>query len=76
VLAQVVRLAVLLGRRTVVETAIARLRQVALPVDDGWAMPYQPGSPDVHENAWATMFAAQALALVDHGPCLEWWELV
>ena len=39
-------------------------------------MPYQPQASDPHENAWATMFAAQALALVDGSSDLEWWELI
>ena len=75
-LAQVVRLAALLGRRAMIETSIDRLREVALRTEAGWAMPYQPQSPEVHENAWATMFGAQALALVDDPSDLEWWELI
>jgi len=74
--AQAIRLAALLGRQATVQTSIARLRQVALPSDRGWAMPYQPEASEAHENAWATMFAAQALALVDGSSDLEWWELI
>ena len=74
--AQVVRLAALLGRTALVRPAIARLRQVASPAEFGWSVPYEPQAPEVHENAWATMFAAQALALVDGPPELEWWELI
>ena len=74
--AQVVRLAALLGRLSTVRPSIARLRQVASPAEFGWSVPYEPQAPEVHENAWATMFAAQALALVDGPPDLDWWELV
>ena len=73
---QVIRLAVLLGHQSLVESSIARLRQVALPAGRGWSLPYQPHASEVHENAWATMFGAQALALVDGSPDLEWWELI
>lgn len=74
--AQVVRLAALLGRTTTVRPSIARLRQVVSPTECGWAVPYAPQSAEVHENAWATMFTAQALALVEGPPALEWWELI
>src|SRR5205823_716301 len=65
VLSQVIRLAALLGRTELVDGAIARLRDIALSTDHGWAMPYQPEAAETHENAWASMFAAQALTLVD-----------
>lgn len=74
--AQVVRLAALLGRTSTVAPSIARLRGVASPAERGWSVPYEPQAAEVHENAWATMFAAQALALVDGQPDLEWWELI
>ena len=74
--AQVIRLAVLLGSDSAIQPSIARLRQVALPTECGWSLPYQPQAPELHENAWATMFAAQALALVDGSRDLEWWELI
>ena len=73
---QVIRLAVLLGRATAVRSSVARLRQVASPAEFGWSVPYEPQSPEVHENAWATMFAAQALSLFDGPADLEWWELI
>jgi hypothetical protein len=73
---QVIRLAALLGRASAVRPSIDRLRQVASPAHCGWSVPYEPQSGEVHENAWATMFAAQALALVDGPPDLEWWELI
>ena len=74
--AQVIRLAALLGHVSTVRPSIARLRQVASPAQIGWSVPYEPQAPEVHENAWATMFAAQALALVDGPRELEWWELI
>ena len=41
------------------------------------AMPYQPGSPDVHLNTWVTMFASQAVALAAPGAQpLRWDQLV
>ena len=73
---QVVRLAALLGRTAAIPSSVARLRQVASQADHGWSVPYEPESVEVHENAWATMFAAQALALIDGPPELEWWELI
>lgn len=75
VLAQVVRLAALLGRASMIVPSIARLREVASPAEQGWSVPYEPGSGEIHDNAWATMFAAQALALLDR-PDLDWWELI
>jgi hypothetical protein len=74
--AQVIRLAALLGCVPIVRPSVTRLRQVASPAQFGWSVPYEPQAPDVHENAWATMFAAQALALVDGSPSLDWWELI
>ena len=74
--AQVVRLAALLGRASTVRPSIARLREVASPAEYGWSVPYEPLAAEVHENAWATMFAAQALALVDGPADLDWWELI
>lgn len=74
--AQVIRLAALLGRGSTVQPAVARLRQVASPAQFGWSVPYEPQASEIHENAWATMFAAQALALVDGQPDLDWWELI
>jgi hypothetical protein len=74
--AQVIRLAAVLRRASAVRPSIERLRQVASPAQFGWSVPYEPQAAEVHENAWATMFAAQALALVDGPEELEWWELI
>lgn len=74
--AQMIRLAALLGRGPEVRPSVARLREVASPAEFGWSVPYEPQSPEIHENAWATMFAAQALALADGQTDLEWWELI
>jgi UDP-N-acetylglucosamine 2-epimerase (non-hydrolysing) len=78
VTAQAVRMALLLGVRTPgVDRAIARLLEVARERDGMLALPYQPGSPDVHLNTWVTMFASQALALAAPGAePLRWHELV
>ena len=74
--AQAIRLAALLGRTSTIRPSVVRLRQVASPAVFGWSVPYEPQSAEVHENAWATMFGAQALSLVDGPADLEWWELI
>jgi hypothetical protein len=78
VTSQAVRMALLLGVRTpAVDRAIERLLEVARERDGMLAMPYQPGSPDVHLNTWVTMFASQALALAVPGAePLRWDQLV
>ena len=78
VTSQAVRMALLLGVRTpAVDRAIERLLEVARERDGMLAMPYQPGSPDVHLNTWVTMFASQALALATPGAAqLRWDQLV
>jgi UDP-N-acetylglucosamine 2-epimerase (non-hydrolysing) len=78
VTSQAVRMALLLGVRTpAVDRAIERLLEVARERDGMLAMPYQPGSPDVHLNTWVTMFASQALALAAPGAKpLRWDQLV
>ena len=76
--AQAVRLSLLLGQRPAgLDRAIARLVEVAQEVKGKLALPYQPGSPDLHLNTWASMFGAQALSLASPGaPKLAWQELV
>ena len=78
VTSQAVRMALLLGVHTpAVDRAIERLLEVARERDGMLAMPYQPGSPDVHLNTWVTMFASQALALtVPNETPLRWDQLV
>ena len=78
VTSQAVRMALLLGVRTPgVDRAIERLLEVARERDGMLAMPYQPGSPDVHLNTWVTMFASQAMALaVPDAQPLRWDQLV
>jgi UDP-N-acetylglucosamine 2-epimerase (non-hydrolysing) len=78
VTSQAVRMALLLGVRTpAVDRAIERLLEVAREREGMLALPYQPGSPDVHLNTWVTMFASQALALAVPGAePLRWNELV
>jgi hypothetical protein len=78
VTAQTVRLALVLGRRTsAVDRAAARLVETARTDVAGLAIPYQPEAPDIHLNVWATLFAAQALALsAGDAPQITWRELV
>jgi UDP-N-acetylglucosamine 2-epimerase (non-hydrolysing) len=78
VTSQAVRMALLLGMRSpAVDRAIERLLEVARERDGMLAMPYQPGSPDVHLNTWVTMFASQAVALAVPGAsALRWDQLV
>jgi UDP-N-acetylglucosamine 2-epimerase (non-hydrolysing) len=78
VTSQAVRMALLLGVRTPgVDRAIERLLELARERDGMLAMPYQPGSPDVHLNTWVTMFASQAVALAVPGAePLRWDQLV
>jgi UDP-N-acetylglucosamine 2-epimerase (non-hydrolysing) len=78
VTSQAVRMALLLGVHTpAVDRAVERLLELTRERDDLLAMPYQPGSPDVHLNTWVTMFASQAieLAVPDAQP-LRWDQLV
>jgi len=78
VTSQAVRMALLLGVHTpAVDRAIERLLECARERDGMLAMPYQPGSPDVHLNTWVTMFASQAVALATPGAePLRWDQLV
>jgi hypothetical protein len=78
VTAQVVRLAFVLRMRSPsVDRAIERLVQTARPCSSGVAIVYQPSSPMVHLNTWATLFAAQALALAaPNATQLSWRQLV
>ena len=78
VTSQAVRMALLLGVHTpAVDRAIERLLECARERDGKLAMPYQPGSPDVHLNTWVTMFASQALALAVPGAePMRWGQLV
>jgi UDP-N-acetylglucosamine 2-epimerase (non-hydrolysing) len=78
VTSQAVRMALLLGVRTpAVDRAIERLLEVARETEGMLAMPYQPGSPDVHLNTWVTMFASQAVGLAVPGAeLLRWDQLV
>jgi UDP-N-acetylglucosamine 2-epimerase (non-hydrolysing) len=78
VTSQAVRMALLLGVRTpAVDRAIERLLECARERDGMLALPYQPGSPDVHLNTWVTMFASQAVALaVPDAQPLKWQHLV
>jgi hypothetical protein len=77
VTAQAVRLALLLGIRSpAVSAAVARLVALAHGADGRLAMIYQPSSAELHANTWATLFAAQALALAlaEPGASLSRWQ--
>jgi hypothetical protein len=78
VTAQAVRLALALGLRScAVDRALTRLIEVARGDERGLAIVYQPDSPDIHLNTWATLFAAQALATaVPDAEPISWKELV
>lgn len=78
VTAQAVRVACLLGLRLPgFDAAIARLESLARPTGCGSAMIYQPSSPHIHHNSWATMFAAQALEISrSNAAPLGWKDLV
>ena len=71
-------MALLLGVRTPgVDRAIERLLELARERDGKLAMPYQPGSPDVHLNTWVSMDASQAVELAVPGAePLRWDQLV
>jgi hypothetical protein len=69
--AQAVRIACLLDERTpAVERAAERLEELAR----NGAVPYRPGARPVHENVWATLFAAQALELARNDDSLLTWQ--
>jgi hypothetical protein len=78
VTAQAARIALALGLRSrAVDRALTRLIEVARGDERGLAIVYQPDSPDIHLNTWATLFAAQALAMAAPGAGpISWKELV
>ena len=78
VTAQATRMALLLDRRLPrLDAAVARIGQVAVARAPGLALPYQPAQANIHLNAWATMFGAQAVELSVPGtPPLPWHALV
>jgi len=77
--AQLVRAVLLLDLDVDLTATVERLSSVSLQVPGkGRAIPYQTEQEVVHRNAWATMFAAQALELYSSraGSSLEWRHLV
>lgn len=75
VTAQAVRLALVLGlRSSAVDRALTRLIEVARGDERGLGIVYQPDSPDIHLSTWATLFAAQALAMAVPGATPVAWE--
>ncbi len=74
--AQAIRMAAAIGSQPPrLGSAVARLAGLARPAPGGAALVYQPGSAQVHHNAWATMFGAQAIEWVLSGPA-DWRTLV
>src|SRR5262249_33909540 len=63
VLAQVTRLALVLGQRDQADIGLARLAASTVPAPPGVAVVYAPGASQVHESSWPSMFALQAFAL-------------
>lgn len=79
VTAQFLRAAKLTGFKGDVSSTARRLCSVSVPIAGlGRAMPYQPGTPTVHRNVWASMFAAQGCEVLSctSSPSLNWRYLV
>lgn len=76
--AQAIRLAFLLGAPALgLERAVERLTELTVGDEQSRAAVYQPGVDAVHQNVWASLFAAQALTLSVTVPSqLGWSELV
>lgn len=76
VTSQAIRAAVALGLEPFsLAAAVERLGEEASRGDAGAALLYQPGEA-AHENAWASMFGAQAVAMASGESQLEWEGLV
>jgi hypothetical protein len=78
VTAQAVRAAVLCGLAPEgLDRAVLRLTQCVLETPSGSALPYQPDTENTHENAWVSMFGAQAYESALAGvPRFDWTTLV
>lgn len=77
--AQALRAAVLTELDVDVVPTVDRLCAIVLPIgDESCAMPYQPHSHPLHRNAWASMFAVQALELssLPSSHLFDWRHLV
>lgn len=75
--AQAIRLAFLLGfEADGLARAVERLAELAVGDSHERAVVYQPGVESPHQNVWASLFAAQALRLVDGEVELAWNQLV
>jgi hypothetical protein len=75
VVAQMTRLALLLGRNEEADKGLARLSELTLPAPPGVALVYAPLSTHVHESSWSSMFALQAFELATQ-PTLDWRQLI
>jgi hypothetical protein len=78
VTAQAVRLSLALDERgPATERALTRLTRLARETRGGLALVYRPDRGKEHLNTWATLFAAQALALAAPAtPALSWRTIV
>ena len=76
--AQAVRLALVLGLRAPpVDRAVERLLELASGEGEARGIVYRPAAPEAHVNTWASLFAAQTLAIAaSDAPVLAWQELV
>lgn len=60
-----------------IEHGFARLREIVTPAAQGAALVYQPASGQVHQNAWVSLFGAQAIEMAAVSPAiLDWQTLV
>jgi hypothetical protein len=78
VTAQAIRAALLCGLKPEgFDRAVLRLTRCVLQTPAGFALPYQPDQAHIHENAWVSMFGAQAYESALAGaPCFDWTTLV
>jgi len=78
VTAQAVRAAVICGLEPEgLDRAVLRLDRCVLETPAGSALPYQPETENIHENAWVSMFGAQAYESALAGaPRFDWTTLV
>jgi hypothetical protein len=78
VTAQAIRAAVLCGLDPDgLDRAVLRLANCGLKTPAGSALPYQPDTENIHENAWVSMFGAQAYeSALAAAPRFDWTTLV
>jgi hypothetical protein len=78
VTAQAIRAAALCGLDPDgLDRAVLRLANCVLKTPAGSALPYQPDTENIHENAWVSMFGAQAYeSALAAAPRFDWTTLV